>query len=197
MTAKTMPSYVNVVDQCQGTVCASHGNQLSEVYGRYSSAKAYAWERCERICAELDGRNLCITSSNTFVFIAQFEFLHPENGRPMVCHITPAQVKAVYLDMYHIDTARGAWREYATIFANTTAWPDLQDLYDGVHIVGVGGEAYVIAHDEVYRVADAWTAKHKLRKSVVLERIGRYDDINEAMAAAVADAAGQVYDRAQ
>ena len=57
MTAKTMPSYVNVVDQCQGTVCASHGNQLSEVYGRYSSAKAYAWERCERICAELDGRN--------------------------------------------------------------------------------------------------------------------------------------------
>lgn len=197
MTAKTMPSYVNVVDQCQGVVCASRGNQLSEVYGRYSSAKAAAWEECERICAELDGRNLCITSSNVFVFIAQFEFAHPENGRPMVCHITPAQVQAVYLDMHHIDTARKVWREYATIFANTTAWPDLQDVYEGVHVFWVGSAAYIIAYDEVYRVADAWTANHKLRKRVVLQHIGRYDDIDEAMAAAVADAAGQVYDRAQ
>ena len=196
MTAKTMPSYVNVVDQCQGTVCVSRGNQLSEVYGRYSSAKAAAWEECELICAELDGRNLCITSYNAFVFIAQFEFHHPENGRPMVCRITPAQVQAMYLDMHHIDTARKVWREYATIFANTTAWPDLQDVYDGVHVVWVGIEAYVIAQDEVYRVADAWTANHKLRKRVVLHRIGRYDDINEAMAAVV-DAAGLVYDRAQ
>lgn len=176
MTTKTMPSYVDVVDQCQGAVCASCGNQLSEVYGRYSSAKAAAWDVCERICSELDGRNLCITSSNAFVFSAQFEFAHPENGRPMVCRITPAQVQAMYLDMHHIDTARKAWREYATIFANTTAWPDLQDLYDGVHVIWVGCAAYIIAHDEVYRVADAWTANHKLRKRVMLHRIGRYDD---------------------
>lgn len=197
MTAKTMPSYVNAVDQCQGVVCASRGNQLSKVYGRYSSAKAAAWGECERICAELDGFNLCVTSANTFVFTAQFEFVNPENGRPMVCHITPAQVQAMYLDMHHIDTARKAWREYATIFANTTAWPDLQDLYDGVHVVWVGSEAYIIAHDEVYRVADAWTANHKLRKRVVLHRIGRYDDCRESMAAAVADAAGLVYDSAR
>lgn len=189
MTAKTMPSYVDVFDQCQGTVCVSRGNQLSEVYGRYSSAVAASWEECERICAELDGRNLCITSSDAFVFIAQFEFMHPENGRPMVCHITPAQVQAAYLDMHHIDTARKVWREYATIFANTTACPDLQDVYDGVHVVWVGSAAYIIAYDEVYRVADARTADHKLRKRVVLHRIGRYDDCRESMAAAVADAA--------
>ena len=115
----------------------------------------------------------------------------------MVCHITPTHTYAMYLDMRSIDTARDAWREYATIFANTTARPDLQDFYDGVHVVWVGSEAYVIAHDEVYRVADAWTANHKLRKRVVLHRIGRYDDCCESMAAAVADAAGLVYDRAQ
>lgn len=195
MTAKTMPSYVNVVDQCQGVVCASRGNRLSEVYGRYSSAKAAAWEECERICAELDGRNLCITSNNVFVFSAQFEFVNPENGRPMVCRITPTQTYAAYLDMRHIDTARDAWKEYATIFANTTAWPDLQDLYEGVHVVWVGSAAYIIAHNEVYHVADALTAKHKLRKRVVLQCIGCYDDFNESMAAVVADAAGLVYDR--
>ena len=177
MTAKTMPSYVNVVDQCQGVVCASRGNHLSEVYGRYSSAKAAAWEECESICAELDGRNLCIKSSNVFVFTAQFEFVHPENGRPMVCHITPAQVQAMYLDMHHIDTARDAWREYATIFANTTAWPDLQDVYDGVHVVWVGSVAYVIARGETYRIDNAWTNNHKLRKRVMLQYVKAYETV--------------------
>lgn len=197
MTGKTIPSYVDVDTQHNGCVCVRRGNCLSDVYGSYSSAKARAWEHCESLCAELDGFNLCITSANTFVFTAQFEFDNPDNGRPMVCCITPSHTYAMYFDMHHIDTARDAWREYATIFANTTAWPDLQDLYDGVHVVWVGSAAYIIAHDEVYRVADAWTAKHKLRKRVVLQRIGSYDDRNESMAAVVADAAGLVYDRAQ
>ena len=197
MAAKTIPSYVDMVTQRNGSVGVSRGNSLSAVYGSYSSAKAYAWRHCVRLCSELEGRNLCITSANIFFFTAQFEFDNPENGRPMVCHITPSQTYAMYLDMRHIDTARDAWREYATIFANTTAWPDLQDLYDGVHVVWVGGAGYIIAHDEVYRVADAWTAKHKLRKRVVLQRIGSYDDYNESMAAVVADAAGMVYDRVQ
>lgn len=197
MTTKTIPSYVEVYDQKCGYIGYSRGNSLDEVYGTYSVAKSYAWRHCERLCSELGGYYLCITSANTFVFTAQFEFDNPENGRPMVCHITPSRTYAMYLDMHYIDTARDAWREYATIFADTTAWPDLQDLYDGVHVVWVGREAYVIAHDELYRVADAWTAKHKLRKRVVLHRIGRYDDCRESMAAAVADAAGIVYDRAQ
>ena len=70
MSDTKLPSYVDVVDQCQGVVYASRGKQLSEVYGRYSSAKAHAWEYCESICAELDGRNLCITSNNVYVFSA-------------------------------------------------------------------------------------------------------------------------------
>ena len=115
----------------------------------------------------------------------------------MVCHITPTRTYAMYLDMRHIDTARDAWREYASIFANTTAWPDLQHVYDGVHVVWVGSVAYIIAYNELYRVADAWTVNHRLRKRIVLDFVGRYDDCTESMAAAVADAAGQVYDSAQ
>ena len=192
----TIPSYVDIDTQKSGYVDCGRGNSLDEVYGSYSAAKARAWKQCESLCAELDGFNLCVTSANTFKFTAQFEFANPENGRPMVCHITPTQTYAMYLDMHHIDTARDAWREYVTIYANTTAWPDLRDVYDGVHVVWAGSAAYIIAYDELYRVADAWTAMHRLRKRVVLQRIGRYDDCNESMAAAVADAAGMVYDRA-
>ena len=199
MIVKAKPSYedVDVDTQHCGCVCASRGAHLEEVYGSYSVAKSYAWQYCERLCCELGGRRLCVTSANTFMFTAQFEFDNPENGRPMVCHITPRQTYAMYLDMRHIDTARDAWMEYATIYANTTAWPELKHVYDGVHVVWVGSEAYIIAYDELYRVADAWTSKHKLRKRVMLHRIGRYDDINESMAAAVADAAGLAYDSAQ
>lgn len=197
MAAKTIPSYVEVHEQKCGHIGYSRGNNLDEVYGSYSVAKSYAWRHCERLCSELEGRRLCITSANACIFTAQFEFNNPENGRPMVCHITPSRTCAMYLDMHHIDTARDAWWEYATIFANTTAWPDMRDVYDGVHVVWVGSVAYIIAHDELYRVADAWTAKHTLRKRVVLHRIGCYDDIDESLAAAVADAAGLVYDRAQ
>lgn len=197
MAFKNIPSYVELDGQHCGVVYPSRGNSLSDVYGRYSVAKARAWERCEDICADLDGYYLCVMSANRQFFIAQFEFVHPTNKRPMVCHITPSHTYAMYLDIQHIDTARCAWREYATIFADTTAWPDLQDVYDGVHVVWVGSAAYIIAYNEVYRVCDAWTANHKLRKRVVLQRIGRYDDCDESMAAVVADAVGLVYDRAQ
>lgn len=196
MTAKTIPSYVDVHNQKCGYIGVRRGNNLDDVYGSYSAAKARAWERCKSLCVELDGYYLCVTSANTFMFTAQFEFDNPENGRPMVCHITPTQTYAMYLDMHYIDTARDAWREYATIFGNTTAWPDLQHVYDGVHVMWAGGVAYIIAHNELYRVRDAWTANHKLRKRVVLHRVGCYDDIDESMAAVVADAADLVYDRA-
>lgn len=177
MVAKTIPSYVEVYDQKCGHIDYSCGNNLDEVYGSYSVAKSHAWRQCVRLCGELGGRYLCITSANTFMFTAQFEFDNPENGRPMVCHITPTRTYAMYLDMQHIDTARDAWGEYATIFANTTAWPDLQDVYDGVHVVWVGSAAYVIASGETYRVNNAWTANHKLRKRVVLQYVKAYETI--------------------
>lgn len=172
----SIPSYVEVDTQHCGRIFCSDGNCLDEVYGRYSVAKAYAWEYCESLCRELDGRHLCITSANTYMFTAQFEFKHPENGRPMVCHITPSRTSAMYLDMRNIETARDAWIEYATIFSDTTAWPDLQHVFDGVHVMWVDSVAYIIAYDEVYRVIDAWTANHKLRKRVKFQRVGAVDD---------------------
>ena len=176
---KTIPAYVDVDSRHCGYVDYSRGNCLGEVYGCYSANKARAWERCERLCSELDGSNLCITSNNSHTFTVQFEFYHPENGRPMVCHITPSRKYAMYLDMHHIDTARDAWMEYATIFANTTVRSDLWDMYDvydGVHVVWVSGVPYVIAHDETYRIDNAWTAKCKFRKRVKLQRVGTVDD---------------------
>lgn len=168
MIAKTIPSYVRLVNQKCGRVYCGRGNNLDEVYGSYSDAKARVWQHCERLCSELEGRNLCITSANTFVFTAQFEFDNPEDGRPMVCNITPSHTYAMYLDMHHIDTARDAWREYATMFGNTKARPDMWDVYDGVRVVWAGNAAYVIAHGETYCVDNAWTANCKLRKRVVL-----------------------------
>lgn len=177
MTAKTMPSYVNVVDQCQGVVCASRGNQLSKVYGRYSSAKAAAWEECERICAELDGFNLCVTSANTFVFTAQFEFVNPENGRPMVCHITPAQVQAMYLDICHIDRAKFEWAEYMhqTSCVTHTVQYWMSDDCE-CEIAWVGTNAYIVACGEVYRVINPFKSNGGLRKRVELQRVGVVDD---------------------
>lgn len=197
MTAKTIPSYVEVDTQHCGLIRPRKGYYLSDVYGRYSDAKAAAWEWCENLCAELDGYYYCITSYNQFAFVVQFEFDNPEDGRPMVCRITPSRTYAMYLDMHHIDTARDAWREYATIYVDTTARPKSCDVYEGVHVMWVGCVAYIIAYDEVYRVADAWTATRKLRKLVKLRRIGRYDDSDEARLAAVVDAAGLVYDSAR
>lgn len=190
MVATAIPSYVDVDTQH----CASRGPHLDEVYGHIASrnrmhgciAKVYvvSW-----------WYYLCITSANTYMITAQFEFDNPENGRPMVCHITPSRTYAMYLDMHHIDIARDAWREYATIFACTTAWPDMRDVYDGVHIVWVGSAAYIIAHNEAYRVADAWTSSHKLRKRVELRHIGRYNDCDEAIVRSIRDTLEEMTER--
>lgn len=177
MTAKTMPNYVEVVDQCQGVVCASRGNQLSEVYGRYSTAKAHAWERCERICAELDGTNLCITSNNRYAFSAQIEFVSPENGRPMVCHITPTRTYAMYLDMRNIERAKFEWGEYVyqTSCVTYTVQYWMSDDCK-CEITWVGTNAYISACGEVYRVINPFKSNGGLRKRVDLQRVGAVDD---------------------
>lgn len=177
MTAKTMPNYVEVCDQHQGVVCASRGNRLSEVYGRYSSAKADAWEECERICAELDGRNLCITSANAFIFTAQFEFVNPENGRPMVCHITPTRTYAMYLDICNIEIAKFEWAEYLyqTSCVTDTVQYWMSDDCES-EIVWVGTNAYIFACGEVYRVINPFKSNGALRKRVKLQRVGAVDD---------------------
>lgn len=172
MTAKTIPSYVEVYDQMCGHVDFSRGNNLDAVYGRYSDAKAFVWEHCESLCRELDGYNLCITSANTYMFTAQFEFDNPENGRPMVCHITPSRTYAMYLDMQRIDTVREAWSEYASV--NTAASHIAQDYIsdDGkCCIFWLCHRAYIVSGVEAYRVVNPFRRDGGLREFVELQRV--------------------------
>lgn len=177
MVAKTIPSYVDLDTQHCGCVRPSMGNHLCEVYGSYSSAKGYAWERCERICAELDGQHLCVTSANTFMFTAQFVFDNPENGRPMVCHFTPSCTYAMYLDMRHIDTAREAWTHYVELYSPVRYTSEEWASHDGQsRVVWVGGYAYIVACDEMYRVINPYKRAGGLRKRIELQRVGAVED---------------------
>lgn len=177
MTAKTIPSYVEVHNQRCGYIGCSRGNNLDEVYSSYSAAKARAWKQCESLCAEFDGFNLCITSYNTSVFTAQFEFDNPDNGRPMVCHITPSDTYAMYLDMRHIDTAREAWTHYVELYSPVRYTSEEWASHDGQsRVVWVGGYAYIVACDEVYRVLDPYKRAGGLRKRIELQRVGAVED---------------------
>lgn len=172
MTAKTIPSYVEVDTQHCGFIRPRMGYYLSDVYGRYSAAKAAVWERCKALCVELDGYYFCITSANRFVFTAQFEFDNPENGRPMVCHITPSRTYAMYLDIRRIESAKNIWYEYAKCYDgmphSRTGWC-AENSKDAV--VWVDSFAYIVVGDEVYRVDNAFTHRG-LRMYPTLSKVG-------------------------
>lgn len=177
MTAKTIPSYVEVYNQYCGHVGSSRGNTLDEVYGTYSVAKSYAWRHCERLCSELEGYNLCITSANTFIFSAQFEFANPENNRPMVCHIMPSRTYAMYLDMREFENARFAWGEYARKETNASYIEQDYVSDDGkCRIIWLCHWAYIVTGGEVYRVVNPYRRDGGLRKFVELQRVGAVDD---------------------
>jgi hypothetical protein len=177
MTTMTIPSYVEVDAKRCGYVGNGRGNSLSEVYGSYSSAKAAAWERCERLCSDLDGFNLCITSANSFVFTAQFEFDNPENGRPMVCHITPSRTYAMYLDMRYIEKAHFEWEEYARKESRASYIEQDYISDDGkCRIIWLCHWAYIVIDGEVYRVVNPFRRDGGLRKFIELQRVGAVDD---------------------
>ena len=167
-----LAAWIEVDTQHQGALRRSRGNTLDEVYGRYSDAKAGAYARCEEICDEMDGRHLCITSANTFVFSAQFEFSNPMNGRPMVCHITPRRTYAMYTDMRCISTAHLMWAYYARNmgYISLRGWNDAD--YDGCSIRWLCGTAYVYVDDEVYRVDNPFTKDGRLRVRPTLSKAG-------------------------
>lgn len=73
------------------------GRLLSEVYGRYSKAKEDAWKYCRSLYRETDGENFAITSHNSHTFTVMWDFINPDNGRPMRAHITQAYNHAYYL----------------------------------------------------------------------------------------------------
>ena len=171
-TNEGLPAYIEVDTQHQGAVLPSKGNVLGEVYGTYSAAKAAAYARCVRICEELNGHQLCITSANTCFFTAQFEFSNPVNARPMVCRITPSRTYAMYTDTRFLCNAREAWHDYADMCAHTGVVYQWRSSIGPAHVVWVGSHAYIGYLGELYRVAKPMTKNGKIRKRVVLHRVG-------------------------
>ena len=74
------------------------GRTLDDVYGSYSAAKAQAYRYCTDLCGKYDGYNFCITSANTFAFAVSFDFINPDDNRPMRAIITRTYNHAYYLD---------------------------------------------------------------------------------------------------
>lgn len=73
----------------------SYANDLSNVYGRYSPAKAQAWHYCENLMAKHDGWGLRIISHNVFMFTAGFLFRDPETDALKFMYITKTADTAV------------------------------------------------------------------------------------------------------
>ena len=61
--------------------------ELSEVYGRYSTAKAQAMQYCKELQSNLNGFSGRICSANTFQFSYAFRYVN-ESGRDCLAYIT-------------------------------------------------------------------------------------------------------------
>ena len=59
------------------------GTDLSDIYGRWSSAKASAMRDCKAWCDELNGYNFHIISHNGFGFSVAWNYTIPETGEVM------------------------------------------------------------------------------------------------------------------
>lgn len=73
----------------------SNASDLSDVYGRYSTAKAAAWKYCYDLMAEYDGWGLRIIGHNVFMFTAGFLFRDPETDALKFMYITKSSDTAV------------------------------------------------------------------------------------------------------
>jgi hypothetical protein len=87
MTKKQMAVYYNYLN--------SSDVRLSDVYGSYSYAKERAYEYCTALMVKKGGYGFRITSYNTFMFTACFQF--EENGNTYLMYITPSKDEQIKL----------------------------------------------------------------------------------------------------
>ena len=73
----------------------SRMSDLSDAYGRFSSAKYRAWRYCEQLCNSLNGKELKIVSHNSFIFTAGFIYSDKDTGVVKYMHITPSSNTSV------------------------------------------------------------------------------------------------------
>lgn len=72
-----------------GTWNTSDMFDISQAYGRYSTAKARAWNYCRELCDSMNGYGLKVINHNPFTFTAGFESVDPETGVILFTYITP------------------------------------------------------------------------------------------------------------
>ena len=70
--------------------------ELGHVYGRYSEAKARAWDYCLSLADKYNGGALRILSANTMIFTVGF--VGEINNRKAFFYITPSYDRYIYLD---------------------------------------------------------------------------------------------------
>lgn len=82
--------------------CRSSHRTLSDVYGRYSTAKDNAYNYCVDLMEKYNGNDLRIISYNTFMFSAGFTFevLDSETNevKRAFCYITPSHDRFMIID---------------------------------------------------------------------------------------------------
>ena len=59
------------------------GTDLSDVYGRWSSAKSTAMAECKRLCREMNGYNFHICSHTAQAFSIAWNYTNEETGEVM------------------------------------------------------------------------------------------------------------------
>lgn len=74
------------------------GYTLGDVYGSYSVGKECAYRYCIELCDKYAGYDFRITSANTYTFTVSFDFINPDDNRPMRAVITRCYNHAYYLD---------------------------------------------------------------------------------------------------
>lgn len=71
--------------------CYRFGRDIDDIYkayGRPSLKKVQAWERCRRICEELDGYDMRIAGKGAYSFSVVFKFFDKENYKQGYAYIT-------------------------------------------------------------------------------------------------------------
>ena len=63
-------------------------DSIYKAYKKPSVLKTRAWYYCERLCDELNGRNLKVVGKNCNFFSAGFEYPNPKTGVAMFMYIT-------------------------------------------------------------------------------------------------------------
>lgn len=63
-------------------------SDIYKAYEKPSAAKLAAWERCKRLCRDMDGFDMLISSKNTMKFSVVFSFTDAETGELCYAYIT-------------------------------------------------------------------------------------------------------------